>query len=368
MNDEVRLVIEGKEFTGWEALTVEMAVDHVADTLSITAPWDPDRVDLRAAFRGYNRVQLYIGDDLYLTGRIDKADPDLSATDRKIVIQCRSLTGQLADCSHAGELEFSGLALSTICRQVCKPFGVSVRADNDTAPIPEARAEYGQIAADFLNSLAAPRNILLNCSYQGELVLTSGVALMSKQPVARLVEGQWPVEGVSGSRDWTKLFSVYKVATQFAGLPDIVDTVRDANVRIYRPRLSPSPDAMASPDDQAALDALDDEVKAQTAAQVKTKMAKARTASRIRAQAIAEACPTSVQLAGWRRPDGMRWAERQVVTLKAPSAMVYEEIPFLISSCRLTLDSTGGMSTDLSLVLPETYAGVLPKDAGKLWG
>ena len=361
MNDEVRVIINGKEFKGWEGVTLEMAVDHIADALSITAPWDPARAELRAAFKGYNEVQLFIDDDLYLTGRLDKATPDLSKDDRKITVECRSLTGQLADCSHDGDGEFSGLALSTICRRVCKPFGVTVRADNDTAAIPEARAEYGQGAADFLNSLAAPRNILLNCSYKGELVLTWGGALMNRPPVARLVEGQYPVEAVGGSRDWTKLFSVYKAATQFAGVPDIIDVARDANVRIYRPRCEALPDAAASPEDQAALDALDE------SAGKKTKDYRPRTAARLRAQAIAEACPVSVSLTGWRRPDGKRWAERQVVTLMAPSAMIYEEIAFVVSSCRLSMDSSGGRSTSLSLVLPETYSGTYPKDAAKLW-
>jgi prophage tail gpP-like protein len=361
MSDEVRVVINGKEFTGWEAVTLEMAVDHIADGLSITAPWDPARKELREAFRGYNPVELFIDDDLYLTGTVDKATPDLSKDDRKITVECRSLTGVLADCSHDGPTEYTGLALSTICRQVCKPFKVAVRADNDTAPIPEARAEYGQNAADFLNSLAAPRNILLNCSYKGELVLTWGGALMNRPPVARLVEGQYPVEAVGGSRDWTKLFSVYKVATQFAGVPDIIDVARDSSVRIYRPLLQALPDAAASPKDAEALAALDE------SAGKKTKDYRPRTAARLRAQAIAEACPVSVSLTGWRRPDGKRWAERQVVTLLAPSAMIYEEIAFVVSSCRLSMDASGGRATSLSLVLPETYSGTMPKDAAKLW-
>jgi prophage tail gpP-like protein len=371
MNDEVRVVIEGKELTGWEGVTIDMAVDHVADAFSITAPWDPDRKELQDAFRGYNHVEIWIDEKKYLTGRIDKADPDLESSDRKINIQGRSLTGILVDCSHDGEAVYNNLALSTLCRQVCKPFGLKVRADNDTAPILECRPEYGQKAADFLNSVAAPRNILLNCSYLGELVLTWSNALITKAPCARLIEGEWPVESVGGSRDWTKLYSIYQVATQFAGVPDVIDTARDKNVQIYRPLFMSGMDAVQSPEDQAALDTLESEfaeAKGETAAQTKSKMMKARTAARLRAQAIAEACPISVKVTGWRRPDGQRWAERQIVTLKAPSAMVYEEIPFLISGARFSLDVSGGRSVTLNLVLPETFAGVLPKDAGKIWG
>jgi prophage tail gpP-like protein len=366
-DDIVGVIIDGKELTGWEAATIDMAVDHIADGFSLDGPWDWARKELRAAVKpfGYQAVQLYIDDDLYLTGRLDKVGPKLGAADRTINVQGRSLTGVLADCSHKGQLEFKDLALSTICRQVCKPFGITVRADNDTEKFPEARAEYGQGAADFLNSLAAPRNILLNCSYKGELVLTWGNALVGKAPGARLIEGEYPVESVEAEYDATKRFSLYEVATQFAGYPDIIDTARDSTVTVYRPRLSAAADAAASPEDEEALDALEAEVgaaKGQSAAKAKSMALKARTAARLRAASLAESVSISVGVTGWRRPDGMRWAERQIVTLLAPSAMFYKEVPWLIAGVQLKLDVSGGRSTTLRLVLPETYSGLMPKD------
>ena len=372
MNDEVRVVIDGKELTGWEACSIDMAVDHIADGISLDGPWDWARKDLRQVVRpfGYQRTEVYIDDDLYLTGRLDKVGPKLSAGDRVINVQGRSLTGQLADCSHKGNSdgsgwEFSNLALSTICRRVCKPFGISVRADNDTAPIPEARCNYGQGAADFLNAVAGPRNILLNASYKGELVLTWGASLVNKTPGARLVEGEYPVEAVDAEYDSTKRFSIYQVATQFAGLPDIIDTARDASVTLYRPRLSVDSDAQASPEDQEALTALENEVKTakgQTASQAKSMALKSRSASRLRVACLSEAVSVNVAVTGWRRPDGKRWAERQTVTLLAPSAMIYKEVPWLIAGVVLKLDVSGGRSTTLRLVLPETYSGTLPKE------
>jgi prophage tail gpP-like protein len=364
-SDEVSVIIEGKELTGWEAASIEMAVDHIADGFSLDGPWDWTRKELRAAVRpfGYQSVQLFIGNDLYLTGRLDRVGPKLDAKDRSINVQGRSLTGQLADCSHRGDLEFSNLALSTICRKVCAPFGVAVRADNDTDAIPEARAEYGQGAADFLNSLAAPHNMLLNCSYWGELVLTWGAALINRTPGARLREGEYPVESVESDFDSTKRFSRYEVATQFAGYPDIVDVALDSSVSVYRPHLQAAAEAAASPDDAEALAALDAEGgKGETAAQARSKAAKARTASRLRVAALAESCSVTVGVAGWRRPDGKRWAERQTVTLYAPSAMIYHEVPWLIAGVTLKLDVSGGRSTMLRLVLPETYSGSIPKD------
>jgi prophage tail gpP-like protein len=366
MSDEVRLIIEGKELAGWEGCSIEMAVDQIADVVSVDGPWDPDRADLRSAFRpfGFQPLQLYIDDDLYITGLVDKVKPSLSAENRKINIQGSSLTGQLVDCSVKGDLEFSGMTLAQIARRLCAPFGIKIRADTDTEVIPEARSEYGQGVADFLNSLAAPRNILLNSSYAGELVLTSGASLIGKTPVARLVEGEWPVESVDADYDATKRFSLYQVATQFAGLPDIVDSAYDSGVPIYRPHLQAAQDAVASPEDsgaQAALDLDEEAANGQSAAQAAAKVKKARAAARLRAEAFSNSCPISVTVDGWRRPDGKRWAERQIVTLLAPSAMIYKEVSWLIAGVMLKLDVGGGYSTTMRLVLPETYSGTMPK-------
>jgi prophage tail gpP-like protein len=365
--DEVRVVIDGKEFKGWEGVTIEMAVDHIADAFSITAPWDPGRKELREAFRpfGYQKAELFIDDEKLLTGRIDKVTPSLEAKDRRANLQGRSLTGVLADCSHDGDLEFgnNALTLADIARQVCKPFKVAVRADNDTATIQEVRAEYGQVAADFLNSIAAPRNILLNCSYDGELVLTWGATLLNKMPGARLVEGQYPVESVDSDFDSTKRFSVFKAATQFAG-QNFLDISYDSTIRVYRPHLSAVQDTDASPEDVVASTVFENDIagqRGQSFAGATAKSPKSHAAARARAASLAESISVNVSVTGWRRPDGKRWAERQVVTLLAPSAMVYKEAAWLIAGVTLKLDASGGRSTSLRLVLPETYSGTMPK-------
>jgi prophage tail gpP-like protein len=337
MNDDVRIVIDGKEFTGWEAATITMAIGQIADAFSIDGPWDWNKSELRTALRpfGYQRVELYIGNDICLTGRMEKPKPSLSATDRKINIQGRSLTGPLAECSIDGDLEFSGLTLAAVARRVCSPFGISVRADNDTPAIPEARAEYGQVAGDFLNSMAASRNMLLNCSYKGELVIASGAALSGKVPVADLVEGEGMVLSVDPDFDGTKRFSKYGVATQFAGVPDIQGSRTDPSIPVYRPHLEAAGETDTDP---------------------------GATAARLRVKAIVESCIIAVSVIGWRRPDGKLWAERQAVTLLAPSAMIYKKVPWIISQAQFKLDGSSGRITTLNLVLPDTYSGNMPKE------
>jgi len=331
-SDIVRLVIDGKEFTGWTGVTISMAIDQLADAFSVTAPFDPA---LKGAFKpfGYQAVQLYIDSDIVLSGRIDKIDAKTDASDRSINMQGRSLTGILGDCSIEGDLEFSGLTLATIARKLCKPFGITVRADADTSPLEVARAEYGQSPADFLNSLAAPRNLFLNSSFDGMLVISSAKDLGTKMPKDNLIEGEAPLLSVSASFDATKRFSAYTAAMQFAGEADLTGSISDPSIKIYRPKV-------------AALDDSDQDATI--------------TASRLRSGAYASAVGISASVSGWRRKDGMRWAERQALNLTAPGSMLYKQAKYIIAGATFKLD-TGGRTTDLRLVLPETYSGSMPK-------
>lgn len=335
--DEVRLIIEGQELTGFnDGVTIDMAADHIADGFSVNCPWDPADVTLRRLFRpfGYQTVQIYLGDEITLDGRVDKVTPSLDGSDRVIVLEGRSKTGALCDCSIDGDLQFDGLTLAGISRKLSGRLGVDVRADADTAPIPETRAEYGQAVGEYLNSLAAPRNILLNSSYDGMLVLTSGAALSARPPVAPLEEGRNLVSA-SSAFDSSARFSLYKVATQFAGIEDIVGQATDARVPVTRPNISAAGETDTDPN---------------------------QTAGRLRTEAVAKAFSVSARVSGWRRDDGKRWSDRQVVTLKAPSAMIYEPTPLIIAGCKLTLSGSDGRVADLRLVPTWLYSGTLGKE------
>lgn len=336
MSDLVRLLINGREFTGWTAATISMSIDNCADAFSLTAPFDPSDPAVKAAFvpRKYQDVQVLIGDDVVLTGRVEKVAPHTGPDGRTLNVQGRSLTGQLVDCSIDGPLEFSGMTLAAIARKLARPFGVAVRADADTAAIEIASAKFGQPPYDFLASLAGPRNMLLNSSYEGQLVITDGKALALRDPIATLIEGKAPLLSVDPDFDSTACFSYYKVSSQQDGFSDVAGRVDDTTITRYRPRLIEQDDTGTDP-----------------------KLA----ASWERSKAFADSMTVGVSISGWRRPDGKRWAERQLITLQAPGAMLSRESKWLIAGVTHKMDADSGQTTALRLIVPETYAGTIPR-------
>jgi prophage tail gpP-like protein len=333
--DEVSVTIDGTEFKGWTGVTISMAVDQIADGIALTAPFDPDRADLRAILRplGYQHLEVRIGGDLVFTGRAELIETPLTDSGRVLSVQGRSLPGVLSECAIDGDLEFSGLTLAAIARKVCAPFGIKIRADADSPAIEVARAEYGQSAAAFLDSLASPRLLLINSSYKGELIISSAQALRSKPAAVDLEEGRDSLTAISASYDGTKRHSVYKVSGQFAGIPDVGGSTTDPTVPVYRPRLAASSDIDADP---------------------------AVTARRLRSESECSSVSISVDLPGWRRPDGALWAERQALSLKAPSVMLRAKSRYVIAGCTLRLADSGA-STSLRLVFPESYSGGTPE-------
>lgn len=329
--DQLRVVVSGVELTGWTGATITMGIDVVADAFSVSVPFDKASAEMARVLKpfGYQPIDLYLGPDIIGRGLIDEIETTLEESGRILTVQGRSKTGQLVDCSIDGPLEYVGLTLGGIARQVARPFGVGVRADADTDLIDIARASYGQSPIDFLNGIARPRNLYFGSSFDGQLVIWAGSSLESAPLRATLEEGVAPVLSVSARFAGTDRFSVYKAATQFAGEPDLVGVARDSGVSVFRPHLSEVSDADADPD---------------------------ATARKLRSESIAKSVTVGVSLAGWRRPDGALWSERQIVTLKAPGVLLPNAVRYVVAEVTHSLEA-GRKTTALRLAPTAAYSG-----------
>lgn len=335
--DEVRLIVSGQDFTGWTDVSIHMAIAQLADTFTLSAPFNPGDNRLIAAIKpySYQPVKIYLGDDLYHSGRLDAQSFSLTSSGRTVSLSGRSLPGILCDCSAEGCAELNDLSFFQIASKICKPFNLKIRDDAALAgKIASARSEYGQNAFDFLHSLAAPHNLLLNSSYDGEVVISSGDSLVSRSVVADIAEGDSNIMEIGSSFNSSERYSIYKSASQFAGATDIEGSVTDKAISLYRPLLAIAGETDADP---------------------------RTTAARMMAELLAKSLTVTVKLSGWRRPDGKLWAERQAVTLIAPSVYLSKRTRYVISDVELSLTPTDGRTVTLSLTPPELYSSALIK-------
>ncbi len=342
MSDEVSIKVGGQSISGWTGVTIEQAIDNCADAFSISAPFDPDRKDLRERFKpfGYQPCEVYIGDDLIITGRIEKVEPSQSETEQMITVQGRNKTGVLVDC-YIDEVgyQYDGYALSTVIIQITKKYGIEVWAENDTDPIPECAAEPGQKIFDFLAKLSESFGLFLSSNEKGWLVL-SYPPKAAEIPVASIVAGQSPYIGGSASYDGSIRFSRYKIIASNYGAKPQADVADDPMKDIHGELIY-----------RHSVEAIEGTVPKK----------KKTTAEHKRALALARSASINVTVSGWRDGNGALWKKGSTITLLAPALMVYTETAFVVAGVTLKIDESDGRIADLRLVLPQTYADKMPE-------
>ena len=372
MSDEVALQIGAVRFQGFTELTIESAIDNVADGFSLSGAFDPVNQAIVDATKplGYQSCTISINDELIMTGIIDKPEFSESATENTFTIEGRSPAGQLIDCSMEGKTNFTGLKLSQIAKDQCDKFGIKVLVGLDTVEtrtvikehierrtivtptasggrntigrvattfqnvvvketvientLKEAKGKPGQKVFVFLNELANRKKILLTSDPQGSLVLRQPAG--TGVPVAAIIAGTSPYISGKSTFDGTACFSKYKVLHQESGSPSIVGECTDPKVTRYRPLVDTESEAEA---------------------QDITSPAKW-----VRAHAFAKSLTVNVTLSGWRNSEGMLWRKADMVTLQAPKIRIKNETAFIVAGVSLRMDNKGGKTTDLRLVLP----------------
>jgi prophage tail gpP-like protein len=197
------------------------------------------------------------------------------------------------------------------------------------------RCEPDGIIHQFLVDLALQRGFVLSDLPNGDLLFRSEAP--TGKPVARL-KGQ-PVGRITAQFDPGSWFSsITGRASKKAGTTPARYTQKNPLYKGSSPRAY-----TLSVGDTEAADV--------------PKAVKAAIGRMIASVAIY----TVEDLPGWRTPDGDLWAPNTTVTLLAPEAMVYKETELLVRSVKLKQTAEAETAT-LSLVLPGTFGGQLPKE------
>ncbi|WP_374254375.1 phage baseplate assembly protein [Acinetobacter brisouii] len=96
--NEIRLIVGGYELSGWDEASLDNAIDTPADSWSVTL-FNPVYDQLPSSVASGKPVKFYYGNELVLTGIIDKISEAVSRHGRALQVSGRDLVGQLIDCS-----------------------------------------------------------------------------------------------------------------------------------------------------------------------------------------------------------------------------------------------------------------------------
>ncbi len=336
----VRLLVNGRWHEGWTSATVTRDIEQLAATWSVSlASTYPDQVGL-TSLRADDLVDIYIGDDLVITGFVDQAGVEEDAKSSSGVASGRSRTGELADCSPDpdGPVTFRNQKLEVIAEQLADYYDVEVVCDVDTGPrLGRLRIQTEESVFDSIERASRDRGLLLTDDAWGRLVMTRAGTGRADDPLVRGPRGnilQGGARAVSSGR-----FSEYRVKGQRAAGSDwdsgadvtaAVGGARDVDLQRRRVKvIKPS----------GAADAARCRELAEWEAT--TRAGKGLTAAYI--------------VQGWRQSTGRLWATNERVLVTDPR-VGFAATELLITAVTFSLDARAGSLTALQLAPVQGFA------------
>jgi prophage tail gpP-like protein len=342
-----RLIIDGQIYEGWTEISVVRSVEQMAAGFDFTVSerWagrgEPWRIKPGQACR----VQL--GDDVLITGWVDRYAPSYDANRHTIVVNGRSKTGDLVDCSAVVTGgQFRGYGIEQIARALLAPFVIALVVETDLGePFDDVQIEPGESVFEVLDKLARQRAVLLTDRGDGALVITTPGASRAS---GALVQGE-NILSAAGEIDFSRRHSVYLGRSQKPGddwsfgddAAQVAAEVTDPAITRYRPLV----------------------VLGETAADAET------LRERVRWQALRRAgdgTRMTITVQGWRQPDGRLWTAGQMVPVRSSWLAVNDDLCIVAVEFRL---SDSGTTTRMTVTPVEalTPRPVKKKSGGSLW-
>jgi prophage tail gpP-like protein len=329
-------LIRGEKLSGFSSLQVQRSIDAAAGAFSFTIPWEPTPENIRRFHpMAFSQVQVYLDDELILTGYIEKVSPVSGSEMKEINIQGRSVTGVLTEWSAGPPFEFENVSFNTVASKLAFPYSVYISINgnrSDTPAIPTVEFEPGESIFAVLSSLASASGYFAQPAPNGALEFTR---FGKSNPVVTLEEGSGPVREVSVNFDATKLAHEYLVIASSEGNPEISANVIDKRApRNIRGKRIISPSQQSTDYTQAA--------------------------NLLRSRALIDCFRPVIAVTGWNHPGGS-WKGGEIVQVKAPSAYILKFSPLIVSQAVLEYDTSQGELTRLELALPEAYSNQYPE-------
>jgi prophage tail gpP-like protein len=330
---DARLYVGGKIYGGWDKLTVTRSVEQMAGTfeLSVSELW-PQNKEPRDIPPGA-KCTLKLDGETVITGYVDENEPEYNDTTHRVIVRGRDGIGDLVDCAAIHPGNWLNRNLLQIAEDLCKPFGIKVRATID-------------VGARFLTwGIADGETVFENldraCRHRGVMLLSDGVGglIIAKPSTTRLPVGLELGKNIlrcRGKKSWLERYSKYIVGghASFNQGYDPKTTVgmqgiaEDAGVNRYRPKVV------------VAEDTLDPNT------------AKIRAAYE-RSRRYGRSLSVTYTVAGWSFPGGL-WRPDRMVSIRDPKSRINRDL--YISTVQYQLDGETGSTTDITVKRPEAFS------------
>jgi prophage tail gpP-like protein len=245
----VRLLVNGQEYGGWKSVRITAGIERQARDfdLEVTDRW-PGQTYIPRRIQPGDPCQVYIGQDLVMTGYVDATPIRYDGKTVGVGIKGRSKTADLVDCCPIPSGESTAVSgggtwkdvigpdgkqpnvvkppaksanqwrnqkLEVIAAALAAPYGVRVLAEVDTGKaIPDHQVQVGETVFESIDRMMRLRHVLSTDNEKGDLVFidvgSTGHAGTAIELGKNILTGNSPL-------DYKGVFSEYIVKGQRAG-------------------------------------------------------------------------------------------------------------------------------------------------------
>lgn len=338
--NEVSLSINGTRYINWGDLIVVRSLE--------TAPWSFEfsventwRDDTKRRIVRGDKVQVKHGNEVMITGYVDRVLSDYDDKSHSLRIIGRSKLADLIDCNGV-EKQYEKKTLAQIATEIAKPFGIDVIDEaRKTQPFQNLTIGNLEVLWDFLEEAARMRAVRLCDSPDGNLVIRQKLTELSP---TELVLGK-NILAASSEKSAMELFSEYtvfsdSVSSWASSAPGKKSqgVSTDAGIR-YRPRVIQA----AGPGNNAEC---------ATRADLHKRIARAR------------AIPITYTLLGWTDERGKTWQPGVKVSVLDEYSDISGVLTIIETRARLGIK---GMRTEITVMPNYVFEPIPtpePKDEG----
>lgn len=315
-------------------------MDTAADCCTLEIPWTPkkdtelDEILLSILLGSFPDSQVFIGNELLLSGAAYGLSPDFSNSGNTIDLEIWSYTADVIDSTMPEPFEANNITLQDRANQLIKNIGIKAIFEFDPGgPFDRVTADINDTIFSHLSDLATQRGLLISSTPEGNLLFTKA---KTGAPVGTIESGQQGAFSFAMNFDGRQLFNTYTAFGESPGNPTKSAQSVDENVPRSR-FMSFKADNTTSGDIQKCADWQ-------------------------RSKANAKALTMQIPYAGWYAPNDSLWRENTTVTIKAPEIFIPNGFTFLIPQVEYVSESSGSTTT-LSILPSSLYTGgklVLP--------
>lgn len=371
--NDVRLVVDGKEYGGWKSVRIAAGIERVARSfdLGITTQWPGSDV-ARKVLPGM-ACEVYIGDDKVVTGYIDATPINYDGKSKSVIVKGRSKTADLVDCcplnmvppggwaevdngkggprpqTQRADTQWTNRKLEQIAAYIAAPYKVKVKTEANTgAAITVENLNFGEKAFEVIDRLMLKRQVLATDDADGNLVIMR--AGSGGNCTTPLVLGG-NILKASAQMDYSNVYTHYTCS----GFRAYTDADNDAAI---------SRGESASVVDSSIFGK--QRVRAlhiQQSGQTDDGSCRARVEYESGHRA-AKAVETTYTVLGWRQEDGSLWLPNKLVQVQ--DTEIGFDMRLLIVEATWSLDENG-MRTELRVGPKKGYLTKPEKDNTPNW-